>query len=367
MKIEAAVAHSPDQDFEIEQLELDDPRADEVRVRIKAVGICHTDLLAKSQVLPIALPAVFGHEGAGIVDAVGEDIEGIVVGDHVALSFRSCGVCRNCKKPRPSHCAKLAVLNFIGSRPDGTTALSLEGERVSSHFFGQSAFASHVITSKDNLILIDNKVPFEIAAPLGCGGQTGIGAVMNTLDVRAGDSALIIGTGSVGLYAVMAAKLVGCSSIIACDTLASRRDMAGELGATALIDPTLGNLKDQVLNKMPGGVDVVIDTTGRPDVLEEAVFCLGMGGQLAMIGVPNSSEVQMPGKAIEFFNRGASISTVLEGDANPQTIIPMILQKFSEGVLPIDRIVKTYPFREINQAISDQHSGCCIKPVLLME
>jgi aryl-alcohol dehydrogenase len=200
--VKAAVVREKSGPFTIDELELSAPRSDEVLVRIVGVGICHTDLVCRDQYFPVPLPCVLGHEGSGVVEQIGSDVAGLAPGDHVVLSYASCGVCSSCLQGLPSYCLDLYAHNFLGTRPDGSTALSQDGRPIHGHFFSQSSFATCAVAHARNTVKV----------PLGCGIQTGAGAVMNSLKPQAGSSIAVFGAGSVGLSAVVAARLVGCAT-----------------------------------------------------------------------------------------------------------------------------------------------------------
>ena len=240
MNVTAAVVRDQEQPFEIEELELEKPRAGEVLVRVVATGMCHTDLIVRDQWYPVPLPVVLGHEGAGIVERVGEGVTKLEPGDHVVLTFASCGRCANCLRGKPTYCLQFFGLNFGGARLDGSNALGKEGEPVHDRFFGQSSFATYAIATERNAIKVRDDTPLELLGPLGCGIQTGAGGVMNSLAPEAGTSMAIFGAGAVGMSAVMAARIVGCATVVAIDIIPERLELARELGATHTIDANEG-------------------------------------------------------------------------------------------------------------------------------
>jgi aryl-alcohol dehydrogenase len=212
MKITAAVTEAEGAPSALQELDVGDLRPDEVQVRVVATGICHTDLIVRDQWYPVPLPAVLGHEGAGIVERVGDAVRSCAVGDRVGVTFDSCGRCRSCATGRPSYCHGFFERNFLTRRPaDGSTALSRRGEPIGAHYFGQSSFATHAVAGERNVVRIEGAIPLEVAAPFGCGIQTGAGAVLNTLRAPAG-------------------------SIIAIDVNAERLELARELGAEVTLD-----------------------------------------------------------------------------------------------------------------------------------
>ena len=365
MRIEAAVVNKAGSPFTLETLELEEPRNDEIRVRIVAVGLCHTDVAFQHGVLPFANPFVLGHEGAGVVEAVGSEVDLVQPGDRVAISFRSCGECQNCEAGLPAYCHSMPMLNSAGMRPDGTTSLSRDGKVIQSNFFGQSSFASHCLTYERNVVKLPDDLPFEIACPLGCGVQTGAGSILKSMDCRPGSPLLITGGGTVGLSAVMAAKIRGCDPVIIIEPQESRRELALELGATHAIDPrTMPDLASAVRAIVPIGVAYAFDTTGRPDVLTAVMDCLAPKGLFGIVGIPPGG-TPVPGDLNQVITLGHRIMGIIEGDADPASFLPELIAHHRNGRLPVERLIRTYPLTQINRAIEEQHSGVCVKPVLL--
>jgi aryl-alcohol dehydrogenase len=367
MKIKAAVAHQGDPAFRYEDVEIGPLRDNEILVRIAGVGLCHTDLVFKSGAAPYPFPAVFGHEGSGTVEAVGRSVTKVATGDSVLTTFRSCGACDRCDSSDAPYCRTMPLLNYTGRREDGTSALSNADGDVSSNFFGQSSFASHAVTYERNVVKVSGDLPLEIMGPLGCGIQTGAGAVMRSLDAKAGSSILIAGGGSVGLSAVMGAKIAGCSAIILVEPMQSRRNLALELGATHCFDPNeTPDLNEAVRAIVPMGVDNAVDTTGIPEVLNDLFLCLGSKATLGIVGI-SPPDTPVPGILGNMLTFGQSIKGIIEGDSDPDTFLPELVEHFAAGRLPFDKLVKTYPLSDINQAVADQHAGLCVKPVLIPE
>ena len=366
MQVTAAVARTAGADFTIETVELDDPRPDEILVRIAAVGVCHTDLVAREGAMPFTLPAVLGHEGAGVVEKVGSAVTKVAAGDRVAISFRSCGVCGRCQSGDPAYCYAMPMLNYIGMRPDGTKALSQDGTAVSSNFFGQSSFATYALAYERNVLKLPDDIPFALAAPLGCGVQTGAGGVMLALAAPAGSSILITGGGAVGLSAVMGAAIRHCATIIVVEPLAARRDLALELGATHVIDPAVApDLASAVRAAAPLGVDYAFDTTGRPEILTAVMACLAPKGVFGIVGIPPAG-TPLPGDLGTVLTFGQTVRGIIEGDSDPDVFIPELIAHWRAGRLPLEKLVKTYPFADINAAIAAQHHGDCVKVVLTL-
>lgn len=366
MQITAAVTRTAAGPFHIEELKLDDPREDEVLVRILGVGFCHTDLAARDQLVPVPLPVVLGHEGAGIVEEVGDGVTDLNRGDHVVLSFASCGACPNCDVHLPGHCDSFLPLNFGGVRADGTKALAANGRPVASHYFGQSSFASHALANRRNTVKVRNDAPIELLGPLGCGVQTGAGSVMQSLRCEAGSSLLVLGGGSVGLSAVLAAVVQGCRTIIVSEPVSERRKLAIELGATHTIDPMgTEDFVAHVRSIAPRGVDYIIDTSGKAKVISEAMAALDHRGALGVLAIPATpDDMVLPVDVLGVLGHGLQIKGISEGDVNPRTFIPRLIDLYLEGKFPFDKLISSYPLDEINQAVEDQLNGICVKPVL---
>ena len=367
MKVKAAIAAPQAEVFTIEEVDLDAPRADEVLVRIAAVGLCHTDIVALEGGFGFEIPAVLGHEGAGVVKAVGDAVTGFKAGDRVALSFQSCGVCPKCDAGHPAYCHLMPALNYTGMRQDGSRSLHRNGSDLVSNFFGQSSFASHALTYERNLVKIDDDIPFEIAAPLGCGIQTGAGSVLNVFRPEPGSSILVTGGGTVGLSAVMAAKIAGCATIIVAEPHSTRRALALELGATHVIDPVASpDLAAAVRAILPIGVDFAFDTSAREAVLEAILNALAPQGTLGCVGAA-TGEPRMTILLNQAVSLGLCVRGIIEGDSVPQDFIPRMIAYYRDGQLPVDRLIQTYRFDSINQAVTDQHDGKCIKVVLTLD
>jgi len=365
MKIKAMIAPGDGSEFIYADVEIDDPRPDEICIKIKAAGLCHTDILAQHGVFQFGSAAVLGHEGAGIVERVGADITKVKVGDRVCLSFRSCGNCRKCEASQPASCQDFAPLNVSGGRVDGSKTLSHDGQALASNFFGQSSFATHALTYEQNVVKIPHDIPFEIAAPLGCGVQTGAGAIMNSLDCEAGSSLIVAGCGIVGLSAVMAGKIKDCGPIVVIEPVAARRELALELGASHVIDPlAVSDLSETLKEIFPFGVHYALDTTARPDVLEALVGNLAVKGALGLVGLidPNAD---FKCSAAALMAKGLSIHAIIEGDSHPDSFIPTLIEYYKAGRFPLNRLISTYPLKEINTAIKDHSAGDCAKIVLI--
>lgn len=367
MQITAAVVGAMGADFELRSIEIDEPRADEVLVRIAAVGLCHTDLVCKDHGESFAFPIVFGHEGAGIVERVGSAVTKVQAGDRVVLTFRSCGKCRKCRQHHPAYCETMPALNYAGARTDGSTALSDDGRPVASNFFGQSSFASFAIAYESNVVQVPAHIPFATLAPLGCGVQTGAGAVMRSFACPPGSSIVIIGGGTVGLSAVLGAVLQGCAAIIVVEPRAERRTLALDLGATDVVDPAAESVVQAVRRILPAGADYIVDATGIPEVIAAAFEYLGADGTLGLVGVPHDPAAMLPLPLGRTLMLGHRVMGIIEGDSDPDTFIPELLEHHAAGRFPYDRLIATYPMADISRAVLDQRDGVCVKPVLIVD
>ncbi len=286
------------------------------------------------------------------MESVGTAVHSVRRGDHVVLSYQSCGRCRACKRGRPTQCRHFWELNFGFTRLDGSNAFEASGVR--GHFFGQSSFATHALATERNVVKVSKALPLEMLAPLGCGFQTGAATVMNSLAVRAGSSIAIFGTGSVGLAALMAARIVGADPIIAVYIRPKRLQLAKELGATHLVNARRADPGEKIA-VLAGGIDYAVETTGDPSIERAARSLLNGGGRLALLTGGGSSE-ELP--------EGRRVLSVIQGDAIPQQFIPRMIQLWRQGRFPFDRLVRFYDFRQINRAIADSIRGTAIKPVL---
>lgn len=353
----AAVLRAADAPFQLEDVVLDGPGNGEVVVRIAGVGLCHSDLMPRT---PFAKPPVIcGHEGAGVVEQLGPGVDSLAVGDHVVLSFDSCGSCVNCVAARPAYCDTFWPRNLTGYRVDRTTnARDADGVPLGGRWFGQSSFATHAVVAARNAVRVDPGLPIELLGPLSCGVLTGAGAVLNALDVRAGEGIVVFGAGAVGLSAVMAARAAGATKIVAVDVNPKRLELATELGATDTVDSTT-DLRAQL--KRHSGVPYSLDTTGVPDVLSAALGVLRGGGVLGVLGTPRGDWTLTP----RDLSTGRSIRGILMGDATPRQFIPVLIDLWQQGLLPFDRLITTFPLERINDAERAMLDGDVVKPVLL--
>jgi aryl-alcohol dehydrogenase len=367
MQIKAAIIHEVGADFTIEEIEIGEPQSGEVLVEIASVGLCHTDVAAQHGHLPFPMPGVVGHEGAGVVKAIGDGVTKVAVGDKVSLTFNSCGECGSCKKGEPGYCLNFMGLNFGGVRPDGSSALSKDGTPYGANFFGQSSFGTAAIANSRNVVKLPDDADLTLVGPLGCGFQTGAGAVMNTFDAQPGSSILVLGGGSVGLAAVMAAAARSLATIVVAEPVESRRELALELGATHVLDPFAGSVAEKVREIIPLGVDFVVDTTANVPALMEGFGSLAHRGTIGLIAVPSDPEAVMPVPMIGAQVLGAKVVGIVEGDSNPDEFIPELLALHAAGQFPYERLITHMPFDAINEAVAAQARGEAVKVVLVHE
>jgi len=365
MSVTAALTEVGGAPFALREVQLDQLRPDEVLVKVAASGVCHTDLSLRDQLFESPLPIVLGHEGAGVVQAVGDRVTRVSPGERVTLTYNSCGHCRNCLSGVPAHCYEHAQRNFGSQRTDGTTAITCDGVRVASHFFGQSSFATHAVAVERTVLPIADDVPFELVAPFGCGVQTGAGTVLNVMRPPAGTAIAVFGAGCVGMSAVMAARIAGCGRVIAVDLVQSRLNLALELGATDVVNAGDQDPVAAIQELTGGGAEFSLDATGVPAVLRQAVECTRPLGTTAIVGSPAPGS-ELPLDIIAMIITGRTVVGVAEGRSLPQVFIPRLLDLWRQGRFPVDRIIETFPFEQINEAAEAAHSGAVIKPVLTM-
>jgi len=374
--IKAAVLRQQGGPFAIEDLRLNPPMPGEVLVEIEACGICHTDLMIRDGGYPTPLPVVLGHEGAGIVRAIGDGVKTVSVGDKVLMSFAACGQCPSCNAGEVAYCWHHMEMNFSAYRyanGEWTTPSALdwpdasnetEKEDIHGAFFQQSSFATHAVALESNVVKVDADTDLQVFAPLGCGFQTGAGAILNTLRPRFGSSVVVFGVGNVGLAAIAAAKAEGAGKIIAVDPVASRCELAVEFGASLALSPEEADA-ERLRSETDGGADICLDTTGRPQVLRAAFDILAPRGVTGLIGgSPLGTEASLDMTHMLF---GRTVRGILQGDSRPKDFVPKLIDLHKRGQFPIDRLINTYPLDQINQAIEDMESGKVVKPVIVMK
>ena len=363
MKVLASVTHKPGQ-LSLEEVELSAPKATEVLVKTIACGVCHTDAAALHLFIPVTLPIILGHEGVGIVEEVGNEVTSLKKGDRVILSFPSCGKCDYCHNDHPYACDNMNTLFFDGTYNDGTKRFSQNGTEVSS-FFGQGSFADHVIIDARNAVKvdIDNDEDLANLCSLGCGVQTGAGAVLNKIKPDKGSSIAVFGCGGVGMSAIMAAVIAGCSTIIAIDVVPSRLDLAKELGATHVINSSESDPVAEIKKITEGGANSSVESSGIAKVTLQALGCLRREGIAVLLSVTGPEEISIPLEAL-ILNPSATLTGLSEGASNPQTFIPELVGYYKKGKLPVEKLAKFYDFEDIEKAFEDSHNGTTIKPIL---
>lgn len=362
MDMKAAVTQSAGSKFSIETVQIDEPRNNEILVKIDSTGICHTDISAQKQYIPYPLPGVLGHEGSGIVEKVGASVTKVKPGDHVALSWMSCGKCDACKSGNNACCRDFLKLNFGGVRPDGSTTLSRNGKPLHGNFFGQSSFANYALVVETNVLKVSDDIPLDIVGPLGCGVMTGAGAVMNALRPKPGDSIAVFGSGTVGMSAIMAAKICGCTTIIAVDIKPARLELAKELGATHTVDSSKVDPVQTILELTGGGPNFSLECIGSPPVFRQATDILPLTGVCGLVGVVSpGTEVSLN---MDLIMNGRTVKGVIEGDAVPDLFIPRLVELNKQGKFPYEKLIAYYDFKDINKAVEDMEKGVVIKPIL---
>ena len=366
MRIKAAVVHAKGEPFQIEEVELAEPKFGEILVKIVACGICHTDEVVQQQFIPVPLPAVLGHEGCGIVERVGPGVTEFAPGDKVGITFASCGCCPSCRKARPFVCKNFNKINFGGIQPDGSSRLStLNGKKLST-FFGQSTFATHAVVNQSSAVKVEyDDIDLALIGPIGCGIQTGAGAVLNRLRPKFGSSISVFGCGTVGMSAIMAAKIAGCAQIIAVGGNPQSLELAKELGATDVVNrKEFPDLVAEVKRISDGGVDYAIDTTGNGNCVRQSLAFCDFDGTCVVVGATGDITFNIQD---ELMGDGKSLVGVIEGDSVPKDFIPKLIRYYRMGQFPYDKLIRFFPFEQINEALAQAKNGACIKAVLRMD
>ncbi|KAL4867889.1 hypothetical protein BDV12DRAFT_170492 [Aspergillus spectabilis] len=349
----------------------EEPGDDEVLVEMIASGVCHTDIVLSA--VPdgqfgIHYPKVMGHEGSGYVRKIGKNVHSVEIGDPVLLSFYYCSACEQCEERHPSYCHEFAKENYVG-RTGHVHSVAEGKEEIYSRFFGQSSFTRYSIVDKASVVnakdLVKNEDEMRLFAPLGCGFQTGMGAIENVAQPGPGSVVVVLGLGSVGLAALMTANLRNCKAIIGVDRVPDRLKLAKELGATHTIDtsPPGVNLHRAICDLFPTGVSLVIDTTGTPTLIEDGLKSLRQRGKLVLIGVP-PTQYELSIRAIEHMNTGRAVIGCIEGDCVPSEAITTLIQWYREGRFPIDKLITYFEAHEFKQALAGLGDGSVVKAVL---
>ncbi|HEX5016026.1 MAG TPA: Zn-dependent alcohol dehydrogenase [Actinomycetes bacterium] len=364
--MQAAVFRDAGQPIDVRPVQLSAPGPQEVEVAIAAAGVCHSDLhMVRGDWAP-RTPVVLGHEGSGVVTALGAGVEGLAVGDHVVLSWvPSCGECRYCVAGRPAQCQPSAeVIGAGGTLFDGTTRLTVDGESC-FHYLGVSSYAERAVVPASGAIPVRTDAPLDVIAIVGCAVATGVGAVRNTAAVPAGATVAVIGCGGVGLSCVQGARLVGASRIVAVDIVPAKLDLAKRLGATDAIDAREGDAVERLKGLVPEGLDYVFDAIGAVTTTEQAIAALGLGGAAVVVGLPPS------GSAASF-----DPLVLAEGDRRilgsnygssvPHRDIPDLVDRYMSGDLDLDAMVSSRrPLEEASMALDDLALGSALRQLLL--
>ncbi|KAL3451076.1 chaperonin 10-like protein [Aspergillus insuetus] len=373
MHTKAIVAREPTTHptWAIEEVDIGSPADDEVLVKITATGICHTDILLSSiptgNPVGIAYPKILGHEGAGIVQATGKNVTSVAAGDQVLLSYYSCSSCTQCQAEKPMYCAQFNVENYIGRK--GPAVCKQSGEETWARFFGQSSFGEYSLVAETSVVkvtgLLESEGELRLFAPLGCGFQTGMGAIRNVARAGKDDVVLIMGMGAVGMAGLMTAKVQGCKAIIALDRFPARLQLAEEVGATHTINTAVPDFDFQqaVRHISPNGPSIVFDTTGVGQLIEEAFQSLAPMGKLVHIASP-APDYRFSLDITALFTTGKTITGCIEGNCLPSESIPQMIQWYRDGLFPINKLVSYYHASEFETALAEMHNGSVLKPVL---
>ena len=355
-KAKAAVTTAANAPFVFDQVDVPEPGPGQLGVKITATGLCHTDLTGLHGAIGM-FPLVLGHEGAGIVEAVGEGVSDFKVGDRVAITYSSCGECDACKSGKSNRCERFMEMNFLGKSP-----LRYNGTDV-FNWFGQNSFSNHTVVSENNLVHVPDGLDLNTAGPYGCGLITGAGS-MFSLEPKESDTAAVFGLGAVGFAAVMAAKIAGCQTIIAVGGTPWKLELAKELGATHVINRReTPDIAAEIRKISPRGADVMVEATGHASMVQQALNSFAQGGRITMAAV--YSEPISISSAAQNFN--PTIKLLLEGDWNNRQAVETLMNYAVEGKFPVEKLIRYYKFEELQQAIEDLENQKVIKAVLLMD
>lgn len=367
MKIKAAVVEEKGGDYVIQDVIMAEPIGKDVLVKMVASGICRSDY-AERNGNSVQFPNVLGHEGSGIVEKIGSSVTGLKPGDHVILSYSYCQECQSCIEGEPASCDRWLEMNNLGKNARGEYTMQKEDGTNLNSFFNQSSFATYTLVDESNIVKVDKDIDLRILGPLGCGLATGSGAVLSVLKPKPGQSIAVFGTGAVGFAAVMAAKISGCSTIIALDINEERLSLAKELGATHVINSKQNSeqVVEMILDLTNGlGVNYSIDTSGVPPVMRQAMEIVRSGGTYVPLAVtPHSFEIST---FFDLITRNRKIVGCLIGDTLPKVHLPMLIDFYKDGRFPFDQFVKFYPFEDLKQAEADSVSGKVLKSVVVID
>lgn len=362
----APIPYAESRPLQIVEIDLAPPGPGEVLVRVVAAGLCHSDLSIINGDRQRRTPIVLGHEAAGIVEALGEGVTDLALGDHVILVFvPSCGSCSPCAEGRPVLCEPAAAANVAGTLLGGGKRMSYEGQSI-DHFVGLSAFAEYAVVSRRGVQKIDPELPLEVAALFGCAVMTGVGAVVNTSQVRPGQSVAVIGLGGVGLSALMGALAAGASRVVAVDLMDEKLAIAKSLGATDLINAGSDDAVDQLRELTGGGVDHALEMVGSAKALEFAYRVTRRGGTTVTVGLPASSQNLMT-PVWHLVAEERTLKGSYLGSCVPRRDIGRFISLYRNGRLPVDRLLTgTLKLEQINEGFDRLHRGEAIRQVILM-
>ena len=364
--MKAIVFRDPATRAEFVDVELAGPKANEVRVKIAAAGVCHSDLHVKRGEWDAPAPLIMGHEGSGVVVELGEGVTSLAVGDHVVLSWvPPCGECRYCLLGHEARCQKVAtVVAPKGVLFDGTSRLSMDGEPV-HHHLGVSSSAEEVAVPASGAIKVRDDAPLDVIAVVGCAVATGVGAVTNTAGVEPGSTVAVIGCGGVGLNVVQGAKLAGAERIIAIDIVADKTAMAMQFGATDRIDSSTGDAVEQLFALLPDGVDYAFDAIGRTVTTEQAIKMLGLGGAAVIVGLPPTG-AKASFEPLVLAEADQRILGSNYGSVRPSIDIPALVDRYMDGQLKLDPLISgRRPLSEAAEALDDLEAGGVLRTLLI--
>ena len=362
--MKAAVLYEPNTPLRVEDVTLDEPQANEILVKIMATGLCHSDLHFMKGEMPVPMPVVMGHEGAGVVEKVGPGVTSVQPGDHVILmvSF-SCGKCRYCYKGQLTLCVENLPIQMMATLPGGGQRLR-KADQALHHLFGLACFAEYAVVHERSAVKIRQDAPFDAVCLLGCGTTTGLGASLNTAGIASGDSIAVFGCGGVGLSAVMGAKLAGAGKIIAVDIAEGKLEKARELGADHLINASQEDPQQKVMELTGGGADAAVECIGNTDVMMKALGSIHNGGKLVVAGMAPLGAV-LNVAPFEFL-LGKTITGSVQGEITPFIDVPRFVDMFMEGKLPLDKLItKTLNLDEVNEGFEALEKGEAIRSVIL--
>jgi Zn-dependent alcohol dehydrogenase len=359
MKIKAAILYQPKTPLKVEEVDLEEPQEGEIRVKITAIGLCHTDLRAIEGDLPVPMPVVLGHEGAGIVDKVGSGVTTVKLDDHVVLAPAFCGRCRWCVTGMPILCEVFRPLRARGTLLRGQRRLRKNSQEL-SHLFSQGSFAEYVVVNQESAIKIREDAPLDKIASLACGASTGIGSVLNVARVEAGARVAIFGCGGLGLSAIMAAKLVGAGMIIGVDILENKLEAARDLGASHVINASKEDAVARILELTEGGADYTFEFVGNVSIIAEAINSVRPGGKCISAG---AGPGQLSINTAVLLTK--TVIFPMLGFIRPTFDVPRYVDLYMQGKLPLDRLVtRAYRLSEINDAIQAMENGEVLRSVI---